>query len=105
MPSVGGHCSDFTPSPDPPQDSLPSSSPRVKSASPKDALADLMFAPSQDEYVIEHLTRDQERVLGYHRLAHAHFRRMSDLHKYAKGYAPSCDRPGHLPDLCSGEAA
>jgi glycerol uptake facilitator-like aquaporin len=43
-------------------------------------LTDLMFNSPPTEYVIEHLTRDRECVLWYHRLTHARSTSMLVLH-------------------------
>jgi hypothetical protein len=49
-------------------------------------------------YTLSHLSRDQQRILWHQRLGHLHSRRVSDVHKYARG-VPSVPIAGEL-DKC-----
>lgn len=70
-------------SPDSPSVSSPLTTASV--SSPSLSVAAQLFAPDDRQYVIRHLTRDQQRILWHTRLAHMHARRISDLHRSVDG--------------------
>ena len=62
-----------------------SCSPPSTSSSATPSVTELLHARDDRLFYVNHLTRDQLRILWHQRLGHLHSRRVSDLHRFAKG--------------------